>query len=180
MNQTSTNMNLKLIETILYEYKKELSSNFEKYYNHACRVFIFATILSNANEDEQKQIAIAAAFHDIGLWSANTFAYLDPSIKLAEEYLFKNKLENWISIVKEIISNHHKLTPYRQNQLVENFRKADLIDLTFGSIKFGIKPDQISKYRKLYPAKGFQTFIFKEIIKNIVRHPLNPLPIVKW
>lgn len=173
-------MNTELIDTILSDYKMELGSDFERYRNHVCRVFFFATLLSNANEDEQKQIAISAAFHDLGMWSANTFNYLDPSIKLAEEYLIKNKHENWTTRIKEIISNHHKLTPYRRNYLVESFRKADLIDLTFGAIKFGINAEQIAEYKKSYPYKGFQTFIFKKIVKNIVRHPLNPLPIVKW
>jgi HD domain len=173
-------MDTELIDTILSSYKKDLGLHFEKYHNHACRVYIFATILSNANEDEQKQIAIAAAFHDLGIWSANTFDYLNPSVKLAEEYLIQNHLEHWINNVKEIINHHHKLTPYKHNQLAENFRKADLIDLTFGLIKFGINATQITKYKKRYPAKGFQIFIFKEIIKNIIRHPLNPLPIVKW
>jgi HD domain len=173
-------MNTELITNILSSYKKELGSNFEKYHNHSCRVFVFASILSNATEDEEKQLAIASAFHDIGIWAANTFDYLDPSMKLAEKYLTQHQLDHWINNVKEIINNHHKLTPFKKNQLAESFRKADLIDLTFGVIKFGISPAQITENKKLYPALGFQSYIFKVVLKNIVRHPLNPLPIVKW
>lgn len=173
-------MNTKLITEILSSYKKELGTDFEKYHNHACRVFLFAAKLSNANEDEQKQLAIAAAFHDMGIWSANTMDYLDPSIKLAVEYLTKHKLEDWTESVSQIIDNHHKLTPFKNNPLAENFRKADLIDLTFGLIKFGLSSSQISEYNKGYPAEGFQPYIFKEVFKNIVKHPLNPLPIMKW
>jgi hypothetical protein len=173
-------MDIELIDNILKTYRTDLGSHYYKYRNHVCRVYVFATILSNANEQEQKQIAIASAFHDIGIWSASTFDYLQPSIELAEKYLIENKLEHWTKIVTEIISNHHKIKPYKHNHLVESFRKADLTDLTFGLIKFGITRKQISEYKKLYPAKGFQTYIFKEILKNIVRHPLNPLPIIKW
>lgn len=173
-------MNSELITEILSSFKKELGPNFEKYHNHACRVFTFAALLSNANEDEQKQLAIAAAFHDIGIWSANTLDYLDPSIKLAEAYLIEHKLEHWTVSVSQIIDNHHKLTPFKSNHLAENFRKADLIDLTFGIIKFGISSAKIAEYNTLYPAKGFQPYIFKEVFKNIIKHPLNPLPILKW
>ena len=180
MSSTLHKMNTELITGILSSYKKELGSNFEKYHNHSCRVFVYASILSNATEDEKNQLAIASAFHDIGIWVANTFDYLEPSTKLAEKYLTQHKLDHWIDNVKEIINNHHKLTPFKKNQLAENFRKADLIDLTFGFIKFGISPAQIAENKKLYPALGFQSYIFKKTLKNMVRHPLNPLPIVKW
>ena len=173
-------MSTELITEILSFHKKELGSNFEKYHNHACRVFLFAAKLSEANDEQQKQLAIAAAFHDMGIWSANTMDYLDPSIKLAAEYLTEHKLEHWTESVSQIIDNHHKLTPFKNNQLAESFRKADLIDLTFGFIKFGLSYSQISEYNKLFPAKGFQPYIFKEVFKNIVKHPLNPLPIMKW
>jgi hypothetical protein len=173
-------MSTELITEILSSYKNELGANFEKYHNHACRVFLYAAKLSNANEDEQKQLAIAAAFHDIGIWSANTMDYLDPSIKLAAAYLTEHKLEHWTESVSQIIDNHHKLTPFKGNSLAESFRKADLIDLTFGMIKFGLSSSQISEYNNQYPAKGFQPYIFKEVFKNIIKHPLNPLPIMKW
>jgi hypothetical protein len=173
-------MKTELITNILSTYKNELGANFEKYHNHCCRVFVFASILSNASEDEEKQLAIASAFHDIGIWTANTLDYLEPSIKLAEKYLIHHKLEYWTDSVKEIIDNHHKLTSFKKNQLAESFRKADLIDLTFGVIKFGVSKAQIAETKKLFPALGFQPYIFKEVFKNIVRHPLNPLPIMKW
>lgn len=173
-------MDTKIITTILSSYKKELGPNFEKYHNHCCRVLVFASLLNNATEDEQKQLAIAAAFHDIGIWTANTLDYLQPSVELAEKYLKQHQLDHWIESVNEIINNHHKLTPFKKNLLAESFRKADLIDLTFGFIKFGISPEQINESKKLYPELGFQPYIFKEVLKNIIRNPLNPMPIMKW
>ena len=92
-------MNTELITGILSLYKKELGSNFEKYHNHSCRVFVYASILSNTTEDKKNQLAIASAFHDIGIWVANTFDYLEPSTKLAEKYLTQHKLDHWIDNV---------------------------------------------------------------------------------
>lgn len=173
-------MNTEIISNILSSYKNELGTNFEKYHNHCCRVFVFASLLSNATEEEQKQLAIASAFHDIGIWTANTLDYLQPSIELAEKYLNQHQLAQWTDSVKDIIDNHHKLTPFKNNSLAENFRKADLIDLTFGFVKFGLSSAQINENKKLYPALGFQQYIFKVVLKNIVKHPLNPMPIMKW
>lgn len=143
-------------------------------------MFSYALNLSQANEEEQQQLATAAAFHDIGIWTAHTFDYLSPSIQMAEAYLNQNRLNSWISPVSEIIANHHKLSSYRNNPLAESFRKADLIDLSHGLISFGIPRKKIAETEMQYPVLGFRTFIAKEILKNIIRHPLNPLPIVKW
>ena len=100
-------MFVQLIHTILSLYKTELDNSFEKYHNHCCRVFNYAVLLSKANEEEQNQLAIATAFHDIGIWTANTFDYLEPSIQLAQKYLNENKLAQWNVPVAEIIGNHH-------------------------------------------------------------------------
>ena len=173
-------MSYTLIHSILSLHKDELGDSFECYYNHTCRVFNHAMLLSNANAGEQKQLAIASAFHDIGIWTATTFDYLNPSSKLATEYLTQNGLTEWKELVLEIINQHHKLTPYKHNFLAECFRQADLIDLSFGLFKFGISRDQFSQTNRQFPSLGFHRFITKEMLKNIVKHPFNPLPIVKW
>ncbi len=173
-------MHSPLIRDLLSAHKDDLGADFEKYHNHVCRVYSYAVMLRQANEEEQNQLAIAAAFHDIGIWTANTFDYLAPSIRLAETYLMQNNKSNWKATVREIIVNHHKLRPYKGNPLAESFRKADLIDLSHGLISFGISTEQLKTIEKQYPSLGFRTFIAKEILKNCMLHPFNPLPIVKW
>lgn len=172
-------MSLLLINTILSNYRAPLGDMFTGYSNHCSRVYTYAVQLSNANEEEQKQLAIAAAFHDIGIWTADTFDYLGPSVKLAEEYLIVNGLQAYTVSVTEIILNHHKLSSYKANPLAEAFRKADLIDLSFGLFRFGINSRQLAETKAAYPFNGFHRFIFKKIALNFVQHPFNPLPIVK-
>ena len=41
--------------------------------------------LGVAAPDTQRKIAIAAAFHDLGIWSAGTMDYLPPSAALARD-----------------------------------------------------------------------------------------------
>lgn len=69
-------------------------------------------MISSQNDfktDEREKIIIAGSFHDIGIWSDNTFDYLPPSIVPAKEYLKKNGLEEWIAEIELMISVHHKL-----------------------------------------------------------------------
>ena len=173
-------MSVALIHSILSVYKNELGDSYASYGNHASRVYNYAVLLCYANEQEQKQLAIATAFHDLGIWTANTFDYLEPSVVLAKEYLLQNGLVEWNHCVEEIITQHHKLNTYKHNVLAECFRQADLIDLSFGLFKFGISNKQLTEIQKQFPSLEFHRFILKEMVKNMIKHPFNPLPIVKW
>lgn len=141
---------------------------------------MYTCLLGKSNAEEEQQLAIAAAFHDLGIWQAHTFDYLDPSVQLAQAYLNQHQHQHFIDPVTAIIQNHHKLTKYPQNGLVENFRKADLIDLSFGLISFGLTRAQIKQCKKQYAYQGFQLHIFKKILMNFLLHPFRPLPMVKW
>lgn len=173
-------MSTQLIHTLLIPYREPLGPDFEKYYNHACRVYQYAALLSKAEGEAQKQLAIAAAFHDLGIWTAQTFDYLSPSVHLAQSYLMQNGLADWAPGVEEIIVQHHKLRPYHTSRLAEYFRQADLIDLSFGLFQFGLSRGQINAAVQQFPYAGFHRFLAKEIIKHTLRHPLNPLPMMRW
>ncbi len=167
------------IEDILAHYKNELGEHFQKYRNHVYRVYHYTIILSQYDDTDKTKLAIAAAFHDIGLWTANTLDYLSPSINLSRDYLQKNNLQTLDDEVEQIIDNHHKLTRYKKNNLPEFFRQADLMDLTSCIINFGVSRKQVHDIKKQFPSLGFKRYIFKQILLNFVKHPLNPLPIVK-
>jgi hypothetical protein len=167
------------IESILLAHQTQLGADYTKYRNHLYRVFNLAVTLSNPDEENYKALAIAAAFHDIGIWTANTFDYLDPSVELAGIYLKLNGLLHLEEPVASIINNHHKLSTYKSNNIVEAFRKADLIDLSFGLFKFGIETKQLAELNTLFPSLGFHRFIVKQALKNTLLHPVNPLPMMR-
>ena len=50
-------------------------------------VFSTSRILAGNGANSDSKIAVAAVFHDIGIWSNKTFDYLEPSVALAREYL---------------------------------------------------------------------------------------------
>jgi hypothetical protein len=111
------------------------------YRNHAYRVMNLCLVLSSADDDARRErIAIAAAFHDIGIWTAATFDYIPPSVDLACAHLAAAGRSPWAPEIETTIREHHKLTRYRPNPdwLVEPFRRADLIDASRGLVTFGL------------------------------------------
>ena len=180
MSLTKLNTSEEIIEGILCVHQTQLATHYAKYRNHVYRVFNLALILSNPDEENYKALAIAAAFHDIGIWTDNTFNYLSPSVSLARIYIVQNNLTHLETLVTNIINNHHKLSPYKSNSFVEAFRKADLIDLSFGLISFGVDAGQQTSLNRSFPLQGFHRFIILQAFKNIVRQPLHPLPMMKW
>ncbi len=47
--------------------------------------------------------AVAAVFHDLGIWTNGTFDYLAPSIALARDYLVASAREDWTDEIEEMI-----------------------------------------------------------------------------
>ena len=167
------------IESILLTYQTQLGSHYQKYRNHVYRVYNLTLLLAQPNDIELKALAIAAAFHDLGIWTAGTFDYLQPSVELSKSYLAQNGLQAQEALVAGIINNHHKLSGYKTDALVEAFRKADLVDLSFGMVRFGITSAQLKELNGHFPTLGFHRFILKQALKNTIKHPFNPLPMMK-
>ncbi|MFN8337270.1 MAG: hypothetical protein U0U09_19210 [Cyclobacteriaceae bacterium] len=169
-----------IIDQILEVYKTQLGGDFEKYRNHACRVYSLCTLLHGKKQDHEK-FAIAAAFHDLGIWVNNTFDYLEPSISLAKEWLAQHEKDELSAEISLMIDMHHKVSQYTGEfaETVEVFRKADLIDLSFGTLTFGLSRKQFQKLIQRFPTKGFHRFLIRKTFQNFLKHPLRPLPMFR-
>lgn len=114
------------IDKILTSYKSDLGADFEQYKNHVYRVFNFSVIKTNTAE-EFEILSIAAAFHDIGIWTDKTFNYLQASADHAKTYCTNHAISDEIAeVIQTIINNHHKISKCRNSYLAEIFRQADL------------------------------------------------------
>ena len=169
-----------LIEDILKQHRGELNIDYDKYRNHVYRVFNFTLLLYDADKKDTDALAVAAAFHDIGIWTAGTMDYLTPSVALAKEYIKAKKLKISEEWVEEIILNHHKVTAYQDNPMADAFRRADLVDLSLGVASQGISHRDILELFQTFPEAGFHLFIMKEVALSMLKNPFNPLPIFKW
>ena len=148
---------------------------------HAHRVFHYARHLSPSSDpDRDGKIAAAAAFHD--LYVFHSLDYLAPSISTADAWLDSTGRESWKREVALMIAMHHKLTPYRgeAEELVEPFRKADLNEILLGRPRLGLPRELIRQARLQFSTGTFFTrTIPRAALGWTLRHPLNPLPILR-
>ena len=165
------------IEALLQKFRPVIGAEYDKYRNHVYRVFLNCLLLDSDKNNEEKY-ALAVVFHDIGIWTNHTIDYLDPSIEQARIYLTEVGQPEWIEEITAMIYWHHKISTYRgkHEKTVENFRKADWIDVSLGLLTFGADKRMIRKNRAMLPNLGFHLFLTREITKNFFGHPFNPLP----
>ena len=171
-----------IVNGVLDHYATALGHDFIAYRNHVYRVVNLCLAIVGDSRVELEKIAVAAVFHDLGIWTNKTFDYIAPSVKLAREDLAVRGMSDWIAEIEEMIVDHHKVTPSRANPqlLVESFRRADWIDVSRGSRRFGLPPTFVAAVAATWPSAGFHRRLVELTIDRWWKHPLNPLPMVKW
>ena len=169
------------LDTILGLHAGALGGDFEGYRNHAYRVANLCVSQSSGSTDEIEKIAIAAAFHDLGIWTDRTFDYLIPSVSLARAHLVDSGRPGWIPEVTEIILGHHKISRYRgpDGWLVEPFRRADWMDVSMGVMTFGVSRRLFDATLSLWPRAGFHKRLVDLALRRVWTHPWSPLPMVR-
>jgi hypothetical protein len=96
---------LELLDTLHGQHAGLLGKEFDAYRNHTYRLVNFCAAQLAARDDEaQQKIQIAAAFHDLGIWSAHTFDYLPPSNALAQAWLSANGKQAWSDDIAGMIN----------------------------------------------------------------------------
>jgi hypothetical protein len=179
---SSTNLLTRIpsIDDVLVCHASALGSDLVAYRNHVHRVANLCVALSGDGSELEK-IAAAAAFHDLGIWTARTFDYIPPSIVLAREYLIARGRQDWIAEISTMIADHHKITPStaNPNSLVEPFRQADWIDVTRGLRRFGVPRPFIGRLFAIWPDAGFHWRLVQLALHRFRTHPWTPLPMVR-
>lgn len=171
-----------LIEEILLQWKERIGVDYDGYRGHVYRMYNFCLALHDCSEEDKKKLAIAASFHDIGLWSAHTADYIPPSIVELKQYLSEHKLDQWSEELVLILEWHHKVTPYKDKKypLVEVFRKGDLVDFSLFLFRFGVPNDYVKSVKHTIPNAGFHKFLLKGAKEWFSQHPLSLPPFIRW
>jgi len=172
-----------LLTELLDSYADLLGADREGYANHCRRMLAFCLLLRpDVTPEEHEKLVIAAAFHDIGIWVDDTLDYLPPSAALAATYLRVRGLEDWVEEVSLMVTEHHKLRPYRDARfpLVEVFRRADLVDFSRGVYTAGMSRALIDEVKAAHPNAGFHAMLARRGVQWLKRHPLRPAPMMKW
>src|SRR5688572_10446450 len=169
------------IDGVLEAWEERLGGDALAYRNHVYRVFNLSLALVPESAEREDLIAVAAVFHDLGIWSHSTFDYLRPSMRLAAAHLGDDERRNWVRPVELMIVMHHKLLPYRgeAEALVEGFRRADLCDLTAGRLRSRVDRDFLRELEARFPDQGFRRRVVRMAFGWARAHPSKPLPMFR-
>jgi hypothetical protein len=174
-----------LIDELLEARRKLFGGNeqvYAGYRNHAYHILNFARQWLEPNPERDEKLAICGVFHDIAAWPDGNLDYLEPSADLADAYLDEIGKSAWKPEMRLMIEYHHKLTAYRgdHHELVEPVRRADWCDVSFAMIRFGLPQSFVAEVRETFPLGAFYPgHVYKVIGKWMIRHPLNPAPIMR-
>jgi len=167
------------IDDVLSDHATALRGDFVAYRNHVYRIVNLCVAIAGRRELEK--IAVAAVFHDLGIWTSGTFDYIAPSIALARDYVVARAREDWTAEIEGMIANHHKITPSAadRDSLIEAFRRADWIDVTRGVRGFGMPRPFVARLFATWPSAGFHWRLVTLTLDRFRSHPLTPLPMVR-
>ena len=98
---------LPTVEAVLDDHASELGHDFIAYRNHVYRVVNLCLAIVADSRVELEKIAVAAAFHDLGIWTNNTFDYIAPSVVVARKHLAARGMADWIPEIEAMIVDHH-------------------------------------------------------------------------
>lgn len=169
------------LDEVLDAHASALGADLEGYRNHTYRVANLCLALSTDAPGRVEKIALAAAYHDLGIWTEGTFDYLPPSIRLAVAHLERIGRPEWAPEVTAMIAEHHRVTRAggAEDWLVEPFRRADWIDVTRGARSFGVSRRVLREVFAAWPSAGFHRRLVSLTLRRLRTHPLDPLPMFR-
>lgn len=167
-----------IVDAILARHAGDLGSGFTDYHNHLYRGMNYQLRLLDLS-DSPPEIALAWATHDIGIWTAGTWDYLAPSEELAVALAPDFGITD-TTRVRSMIIEHHKLRTV-DDPWVETFRLADRVDAFRGlTIGTGISREDVAEVVSALPYGGFHRLLITSAASWALKHPLHPLPMVRW
>jgi hypothetical protein len=168
------------LEAMLPHWREALGADYTAYRNHLYRMLHFFRGFNGAGGEAEACAVVAACFHDLGIWTDHTFDYIEPSAALAQAWLTEHDHQDWARQVLPMVREHHKLSPYRQDAAVEAFRRADLVDVSLGLVRFGLPAGYVDEVRRTFPNAGFHRRLLQLGGRRLLSHPWSPMPMMKW
>lgn len=165
------------IDEILNAHHLDLGKDHLGYSGHCYRLLNYVRLMEISEED-MLLLEVTIAYHDLGIWTNKTMDYLEPSWQLAKAYVEKHQLDIDLNHLELIIKGHHKLGVISNSPLAEHLRKADQIDLSFGTISHGIDKVGAKQIRAMFPNHGFQMKVLRKVTAYAFCHPLKPFPML--
>lgn len=167
-----------IIDAVLDRYAAQLGDSATDYRNHLYRGMNYQLRLLGLTEPPP-EIALAWAVHDIGIWTAGTWDYLPPSAALVDELAAEFGVTD-TARTRAMVLEHHKLRPV-SDAWVETFRLADRVDAFRGlTVGTPLGRADVREVVAALPYGGFHTFLVRSAAVWTLRHPLRPMPMLRW
>lgn len=168
-----------LVEEILELHRPRAhgdDAGYDAYKAHVYRVVNYARALTPDAPDRDDKLAIAVAFHDLAAFE--TLDYLVPSIEAQDAWLQQTGRESWSDELAVVIAEHHRFSGYDSSRpyssLVEAVRRADLVDVSQGLIRFGLPRSYVKDVRATFDAGPFFTRVIPQAALRTIRTLQQP------
>jgi predicted hydrolase (HD superfamily) len=146
---------------------------------HGLRVSLIADRLATAREGkvDREVLLIAGLLHDVGLYDAASHGgvYVREGAEFTAELLRSRGWdEKRIRLCFDAIERHHELrSQWDRGTEVELIRRADLVDISDGLVRFGLSREWIRDLFKAVSREGTYRTIGYEVARVLRHRPLT-------
>jgi hypothetical protein len=165
-----------IIDDVLHQHRHSLGGHGPAYRNHVYRCLNYHQLL--LKQPVPDSAALAWAVHDLGVWTANTFDYLEPSADLASAHVAEFAIAD-VDGVRRLVTEHHKLRR-AGDRMTDAFRAADLVDVSRGVLAGRVGRSRVRAVVAELPYLGFHALLARGLIHHAMTHPTRPLPMLRW
>jgi hypothetical protein len=154
------------------------------YRGHAYRVlnYCVAQLAAQCSADPvlRRTLAFAAACHDLAVFKDGEWDYMNASVGWMAARMMAAGLGAQLDQATLLVLNHHLLRTYAgpHRRIVEAFRRADLIDFP-GWRRFHVAPEFVAATERAWPVAGFRRWLWLKLLREFVRRPWRPAPMVR-
>jgi hypothetical protein len=165
-----------IVDAVLDRYRRELGDALPMYRNHVLRGLNYQQLLTGRPLPDAA--ALAWAVHDLGIWTAGTLDYLEPSADLVTAHAPEFGIGD-IEHARRMVLDHHRLRR-ADDRLCETFRVADRIDASGGLLHRPLPRTDVKAVAAQLPYLGFHLFLARRVSFYVITHPARPLPMIRW
>ncbi|WP_433561890.1 hypothetical protein ACQP1O_30690 [Nocardia sp. CA-151230] len=165
-----------IVDGVLDRHRREIGDALPVYRNHVLRCLNYQQLL--LGEAVPDVAALAWAVHDLGIWTAGSWDYLDASADLVAGHAAEFGIDD-VETARRMVLEHHRLRSV-DDRLTETFRIADRIDLTHGLLRRPVTQAEVRAVVAHLPYAGFHAFLARQAARYALTHPTRPMPMVRW